>query len=491
MNKKNIRSNFVKESLLDYDSLSKTLQENTTNIVRDLLNESVKATYKQILSESEEDEDEYEEEEVEDTESKDANEGKKSSKGSENEAFEDEPEEGAEFGGEEPVEGEAEEEIPAEEPAEGEEMPEEGADGEEWSDFEQYKVNDDEYDFSNAKDEDIVKVYKLLKDDDQVMVNVDNETNKVEIKDNQTGAEYIIDLGGDEEPLEEEEPLDANEGDLDYTQQNNMEESRIYEVALNEFDSHVGYTDDYQHDDVLTNDGMKETGNGNDWDAGVPRGTEKRWAGKKKAEAPFNGQSGKKVEESLEFETDDMTDEPMEESNLSQSRWNDTHAAHNRVPAANKDGYRRKGMQKTSKGTSYRENGGEGIEESKMITRVNKIMKENKALKSALSQFRTTLEEAAVTNYNLGQIVKLFSENSTTMDEKKEIISRFGKEATTLAESKKLYNAINGELQKKGKMNINEDRQFTANGSKLINETKIYQSNDVLNSLDLMSRICK
>ena len=40
-------------------------------------------------------------------------------------------------------------------------------------------------------------------------------------------------------------------------------------------------------------------------------------------------------------------------------------------------------------------------------------------------------------------------------------------------------------------MSIDEDKQFTANGSKMINETQIYQSKDLLDSLDLMHRLCK
>ena len=40
-------------------------------------------------------------------------------------------------------------------------------------------------------------------------------------------------------------------------------------------------------------------------------------------------------------------------------------------------------------------------------------------------------------------------------------------------------------------MNINEEKQFTTNGSKMINETQIYQSQDLMESLDLMHRLCK
>lgn len=44
-----------------------------------------------------------------------------------------------------------------------------------WKAFEKYKVSDGEYDFSNATKEDVEKMYKLLKDDDEIFVVTDNE----------------------------------------------------------------------------------------------------------------------------------------------------------------------------------------------------------------------------------------------------------------------------------------------------------------------------
>ena len=85
----------------------------------------------------------------------------------------------------------------------------------------------------------------------------------------------------------------------------------------------------------------------------------------------------------------------------------------------------------------------------------------------------------------------MISENSTTKEEKQEIIARFGKECKTVEESKNLYESISRELQKKNTMNINEDRQITAVGSKQINETPIYKSKDIQDTLDLMHRMCK
>ena len=125
-----------------------------------------------------------------------------------------------------------------------------------------------------------------------------------------------------------------------------------------------------------------------------------------------------------------------------------------------------------------------------IINKANKIFEENQALKAALKKFKSTLEEAAVTNVNLGNIIKLVMENTTSKDEKKDIIARFGNEARTIEASRSLYESISRDLKKNSKMNIGESKDYSVNDQK-INETQIYRSNDILNSLDLMHRICK
>jgi len=471
---KEIRSKFVKESLLDYETLANSLKENTSNAVRDLLNEAVRETYNQILNEEEGDEDEYEVEEVDDTTSEESN-GAETETEADADVETDVDGEGEESGeGEEveTVEDDTEEVSDAEDVSSADE-----SESDEWAEFDKYKISDDEYDFSQADDDEIVKVYKLLKDDDQVLVNVDNDTKKVELKDNETGAEYLIDLSSFDNSNDLDFGGDAD-GDLNF-EDNNMNESRIFEIVLNEYDSHVGYTDNYQKKDVMTTPSTEEPGkNVNDWDAGVPKGKSKPWVGKGNSK-PFE----KKVNEEEGEEV--VVDEATNVGGFVQQ--NSTSKSH--VPNSNGRKARNSsvGGVKT-KGTAdprYSTN------ESKMMAKVEKILKENEELKSALGKFKSVLQEAAVTNVNLGQIIKLISENSTTKDEKKEIIARFGTEAKTIEQSKSLYESISRELKKNNKMSIDEDKQFTANDSKMINETQIYQSKDLLDSLDLMYRLCK
>jgi len=561
---KNIRSKYVKDSLLDYASLTKSLKENTTDAVRDLLGEAVRDTYNKILSESEDD---YDEEEMEDTDSENN--------------FDDTESDGS-----------STEETQTEVTPDGAvQKTTQGSDGEgnEWSEFEKYKVSDDQYDFSNAEDEEIVRAYKLMKDEDQLIVTKDGD--KIHLQDNETGADYIIDLQsvpseqeGDDDTLvddteekvttdtddfgdddidmtdeassntvedteddgdsesyngldfkdypddfdsdddTDEDSWDDEDGGFgdddsdedDYDDENeddkNMNEQRIFEIALNEYDSNVGYTDNYQKKDVMTNQGMSEpakSSSTNDWDKGIPHGTEKPWSGKnggKKENQPFHGEKGTTIEEEFDecgdmFEEEDgdygTVDETSFGGELNELKTNAEHAANNgstsRTDGPNNPRRRKarsfhtaQNGQETGTATNAYAPTNESIR-----MKANQIFKENQQLKKILNDFRTTLNEAAVTNVNLGKIIKLISENTTTSDEKREIISRFGKEAKTIGASNALYESISNELKKKGKMNINEDKQFTANSSKMINETEIYKSKDLMESLGLMHKICK
>ena len=510
-----IRSNFVKESLLDYNNLANTLKENTESAVRDLLKETVLEQYAKILTEGE-DED-YDVEEVDDTDSVNASE--------DDVVADDNATDGMES--DDAVEGgDADAEVAADDAATdvdadvaGDDATEDEGDG--WSEFDKYKVSDDEYDFSNAEDDEIVRVYKLLKDDDQVVVTKSDD--KVNIKDNETGAEYLIDLGGDstaaaaeptdmgtegdtefeletgnDDSFEGEEDLEG-EDDFENQEDEDMNESRIFEIALNEYNSNVGYTDNYQSKDVMTNPGMSEPGkNVNDWDKGVPKDSKKPWSGKKNDKSenqPFTAEKGKTVEE------EENVEEPIQELKTRQEHTANVGST-SRTDGDNGN-RRRKGRsfhtaqngQETGTGDNPYSNNATSdvnvnVKVEGIVRKANKIFNENKQLKSALMQFKNTLEEAAVTNVNLGNIIKLVMENSTTNDEKKEIIARFGNEAKTVEASNTLFESISRDLKKKSKMNIDESREYAVNENK-INETQIYRSNDILNSLDLMHRICK
>ena len=492
---KNIRSKVVRESLLDYNTLANSLKENTESAVKALLSETVRDTYAKLLSED--DNKDYEEDEVEDTSSDIANDAESTDDAS-TDAVDDvnagmdaevPAEDGeTEDGGETAVEDE-----PAEDGAE--------ADGDdEWAEFDKYKVSDDEYDFTGAEDEEIVKVYKLMKNDDQILVHKDDNGN-VNIQDNETGAEYLINLGDNNEAqgvaaVDGEEPSDdvitddegaddfGAEDDFENNFEDDMNESteKMFELVL-EYDSNVGYTDNYQKKDVMTNPGMSEPGkNVNDWDAGVPKGTQKPWSGKKdKANKPFDGENGKKVEESVD-------DEQIEESAGELGARNGAKGRMKGIKSHNPIKAKKNTPMNQHNVSTAGEYEGNPTNES-FVKRANAVLAENKELKGALTDLMEQLKKVSVTNHNLAQIIKLISENTTSQDEKKEIINRFKNEGKTVEASAALYETISRELKKSNKMNITEEKNLTVESSKKINETPIYKSQDMLASLDLMHRM--
>lgn len=472
---KKIRSKVVRESLLDYETLANSLKENTRDAIKSMLDETVRQEYAKLLTEGED----YEEEEVEDTDDDTIVDDAAVSE------VDNASEEGME-----PASDDAEvdvdvEETPSEDATEVE-VSSEGEDenGDEWAEFDKYKVSDGEYDFSNAEDEDIVKVYKLMKDDDQILVNK-NDDGKLNIQDKQTGAEYLIDMNDSDGEFGMEDDFDLNEKDEDM----NESTEKMFELVL-EYDSNVGYTDNYQKKDVMTNDGMSEPNKGaNDWDKGVPHGTEKPWSGypqkKNKADKPFNAGEGKQVEEQVEECGDVELEEGAARFGAVQKHTKSKkHIGTNPIENANL---------KVQHSNSNSEDGykADNTMEESTMQKIDKALKENKELKESLTNVMASLKEAAVTNHNLAQIIKLISENATTKEEKDEIVKRFMKEAKTIEASKNLYESISNDLKKNKTMNITEEKSFNVEGSKKVNETPIYKSKDLMDSLDLMHRLMK
>lgn len=476
---KDIRSNTIKESLSDYEQIVEAFNNTTKGAVRDLLGESVQEEYAKILSEA--NEDEYEVEEVDDTksdeESNDADdtESEDTLDDDTSEATDEETNDESDDDDDENLESEVsdtvidddddDEKVETNVETSIDTVDDSNSDESEWAEFDKYKISDDEYDFSNADDDEIVKVYKLLKDDDHVLVNVDKEKNKVELKDNDTGAEYIVDLGSN------------NDFDTDMDEGDDLEtESRIFEIALTESDPKLGYTDTYQKKDVLTTPTMKSSNKcAKDWSKGVPTGKSRPWGHKDSKAAPFSNV----VNEEDDVDMNEGTNVGGFVQQRSMSKSHIPNSSGRKARNASKNG-EHKQLEITNEAKI-----------KKIMNKANSILRENEELKVVLTKFKTVLQEAAVTNVNLGQIIKLITENSTTKTEKQEIISRFGKEAKTLEQSNQLYETISRELKKNNVINIDEGKQFTTNGSKTINETHIYQSEDMLNSLDLMHRICK
>lgn len=514
-NKKNLAS----QALLEMDAITSAIKEESKNTLNTLLSEAIRDALREGCEEEEDKEYDIVDDE---NDAEDNDENAEEAKSDVDETNDSEmSDETAVPNNNTQMEPDA---MPQNEP-------ENGADDENWNEFSQYQAGENTYDLTGEDDyEKVVKVYKLLKDEDQVVIKQDGNT--IQLSDNETGAEYVIDLGDENEEPEvevmdsEEAPnseMNLNESDIagfdsdfdinddlddenEFDMENNFGEDELEDIkmtidALRQkvndlegetnniyenrktkksmkeskevlFEVDLGYTDSYQDKDPiagLSND--EPSKNGKSWHKGVPTGTKKPWAGTTKSKGePF----GKIVSEEDEF-GDEI---PMEEAAMSTSSQSVAKKTKTRTSAP-----RRENARKVAKSISTAEKGYEDVvNENKMLK------KQVKELKEAVIAIRKNLSEAYITNANLGKITKLFLENTTSQNEKIDIVNRFSNEAKTIEQSKALYESIKRELSKSNPtLNINES--VTANGSKMLNENKVYKSVDLIKTIDFMNRV--
>jgi len=122
------------------------------------------------------------------------------------------------------------------------------------------------------------------------------------------------------------------------------------------------------------------------------------------------------------------------------------------------------------------------------------LREKNEEYRKALNVFRNKLNEVAVFNSNLAYATRLFTEHSTSKQEKINILRRFDS-VETIKESKNLYKAIKDELSVKTSQPMNEsierkieNVQATGSAANLI-ESKTYENPQFLRMKDLMAKI--
>ena len=127
-------------------------------------------------------------------------------------------------------------------------------------------------------------------------------------------------------------------------------------------------------------------------------------------------------------------------------------------------------------------------------TELQILREKNEEYRKALNVFRNKLNEVAVFNSNLAYATRLFTEHSTSKQEKINILRRFDT-VESLKESKNLYKQIKDELGNKKSESLNEsvDRAiqrtpYTGSATNLI-ESKTYENPQFLRMKDLMSKL--
>ena len=130
---------------------------------------------------------------------------------------------------------------------------------------------------------------------------------------------------------------------------------------------------------------------------------------------------------------------------------------------------------------------------------VEKLVSENKNIKhkvneykKALGDFRNKINEVAVFNSNLAYATKLFTEHTTSKEEKINIMRRFD-EVQSLNESRGLFKRLTSELKvKTNSLNESVKKKITkspSKGSTNLIESKIYESPQITRIKDMMTKL--
>jgi len=255
---------------------------------------------------------------------------------------------------------------------------------------------------------------------------------------------------------------------------------RIFEIDL-------GITDNYQKEDPIEGLSNQEPGKGRDWDKGLPKGTGKPWAGKgtEKAGDPYKETVNEQEEEFTDI-TDYIKEKTGNTPSLEEAAMSTSRQADTKETKSNKSSNAQ--LPEVSKNVSVAGNYKEVAVAESVLNKAQALLKENKELRATLSKVKSALQEALMVNVNLGKVTKLFLENTTTQNEKVDIINRFN-EAKTIDQSNALYESIKRELQKENKQNVMlEGKSMDVRGS-AINESKIYESQDLRSMKDLIKRM--
>ena len=398
---------------------------------------------------------------------------------------------------------------------------------------------EDTIDLTNASDEEILKIFKSMSEEDGIIVKKDGED--VHIKDTDEDVEYIVKLDESEEMEEFNEELDEEDTDLDAVlsalgldeeMDSEMSEEEddevVYEIEMSEEDDEMME----EYDEMMEEEDMDDSEEDEDMNSedyhleeakmtvkpkGVGMGNPKFKYGKtlpkkgfdeKKKEGPKTMGTGKAKFEFKEGEMEENwgskkheykrkdVDGVEKKAGEKKGHYKDyekeeTKEAARTYGMGSKEG---RGLRKgitNNRNYNYTDN---GVKVESVDTEMKMLREKNEEYRKALNVFREKLNEVAVFNSNLAYATRLFTEHSTTKKEKINILRRFDS-VESLKESKQLYKTIKDELGHVETKNINEsvdkvvNNSMSSGSSQNLIESKTYENPQFLRIKDLMSKI--
>jgi hypothetical protein len=373
-------------------------------------------------------------------------------------------------------------------------------------------------DLTNASDEEILKVFKAMGENDGIIVKKDGDD--VHLTDSDADVEYLVKLGESEEDMMEEEDDDMMEeyddmmeeddettndvidaifsGDMSGIdeEEEDMDEV-VYEIEMDEEDmDEVVYEIEMDEEDMddedMEEEDMEDMTNETYKPKGVGIGKGPKFSYKDKAAGGFKedkkqgprtmGTGKAKFEykkgANMEGKSKVVKSETKEgDYGMNKGDKSKTMKGKEDYTTKKGDTLKRKAFEKEEtkeaartygmgskegrglrKGITPNRNyvyGKNGVKTESTQEEVSMLRQKNDEYRKALNVFREKLNEVAIFNSNLAYATRLFTEHSTTKKEKINILRRFD-DVETLKESKNLYKSIKDELAKVDTKSINE-----------------------------------
>ncbi len=421
------------------------------------------------------------------------------------------------------------------------------------SDMNDTEMSDDEVidlSGSDISDEDLLKVFLAMDENDGVIVKKDN--NMVNLRDENTDKEYMIRTESEEEEfyedmsmedgMYEEDEMDMNFEEDEMDMDSDEEEMDIDSIVDQVFSKHVGSMEEddqivyeiemddkeeyFEQDiDDLDEEDMElpESAEPEDdtiyeisledeedeeyqMESTTPKvGKGVKKIGKKpgfsygKTSGGFKenmkqgtrGVGMGKGPKKFEFkEGDKNISNVVKKEAMSFGKKKETKEAARTLGSGSR--FRRGGLPKPR---AYSKNN-INIDEQRNSNQIQILREKNEEYRKALNVFRDKLNEVAIFNSNLAYASRLFTEHPTSKQEKINILRRFDS-VETLKESKNLYRTIKSELTSTNKPSINEsierkiENSPSSGSASTLIESKTYENPQFLRMKDIMSKIIK
>jgi hypothetical protein len=403
--------------------------------------------------------------------------------------------------------------------------------------------DEDTIDLTDVEDdEEILRVFQLMGPEDNIVVTKDDSGN-ISLKDEENNKEYmIVGEGEDEldmfEEFDEEEDMDFDdeEEDMDsegiediisrvfdndnedsefgesdemmFDEEEEMDDEEIvYEISFDEEDDmELDEEDDMDmdmDDDTMMESKMsvkpKGTGIGSPkfkYNTNPNQGTGFKT---KMKEGPKTMGTGK-----AKFEYKEGENSGSKFGNNKMVKKTETKEGLNKVANTTKKVEPKEASRTLGSGSNFRRGGlpkprahssfNTAIKENTNTNELRILREKNEEYRKALNVFRNKLNEVAVFNSNLAYATRLFTEHSTSKQEKINILRRFDG-VENIKESKNLYKVIKDELTGTTSQPMNESLERTiakapSTGSAVnLIESKTYENPQFLRMKDLMSKL--